>query len=202
MGFLDKLNLPGKKKAAANAGHEHELDADVPNMEDAAASASLADTMQAQQPRRPKIDFRGQDHQADDAEVESHGVPSVNRRTGSNKLVTGIGFVLILGVAGAGIYASNSPKKPVAKKASQEEKVSNTLPPIVMPDAPPPIDTSAGPIPLGHLPTSAGPGQVPQGSGAAPIPLQTGGGGRQMPGAGAQSKAEPTWWGTYSAPRY
>lgn len=196
MGFLDKLNLPGKKKAAANADHDHELDADVPNMEDAAASASLADTMQAQQPRRPKIDFRGQDHQADDAEVESHGVPSVNRRTGSNKLVTGIGFVLILGVAGAGIYASNSPKKPVAKKASQEEKVSNTLPPIAMPDAPPPIDTSsaAGPIPLGHMPTSAGPGQVPQGSGAAPIPLQTGGG-RQMPGAGAPAgKAEPTWW--------
>jgi len=73
------------------------------------------------------------------ARQENEGLPSVNRRKGGSKLVTGLGFVFIAGVAAAMIFAVNRDKEPTKKRTQNEAQVSNTLPPLVIPASPPPI---------------------------------------------------------------
>lgn len=138
----------------------------LPNMN---AEPSLSEAMQSQS----KKEFRAREKEVATAAAsaqaaqENEGLPSVNRRKGGNKLVTMLGFVFILGAAAALIVAVNSDKEPRSRKLS-DEQVSNNLPPLAIPSAPPPI-------------TIARPAPAPQGSPAAPIPMQ-------KPG-----KAAPDW---------
>jgi len=70
---------------------------------------------------------------------ENAGLPPVNRRKGGSKLVTMLGFVFIVGVAVALLFAVNGDKEPVKKKTPNETQVANNLPPLVFPAPPPPI---------------------------------------------------------------
>lgn len=125
-----------------------------------------------------KKEFRAREKKAADAAAsaravqENEGLPSVNRRKGGNKLVTTLGFVFILGAATALIVAVNGDKEPKQRKKQNEEQVSNNLPPLAIPSAPPPIAIAP--------PATAA--QVPPIREAKPIPVQ------QKPGK------EPLHW--------
>lgn len=164
MGFFDR-----HKGNQAEAPGE---DADgLPDMH--AEPSTLAEAMQSQ---HTKKDFRAREKAAASAAAatraaeENEGLPSVNRRRGNNKLVTALGFVFILGAAAALIVAVNGNKEPKKKKTNpNEERVSNTLPPIAIPSAPPPIAVASAPV----MPVA---GQVPpiKTASAQPIPVQGG----------------------------
>ncbi|SMB33216.1 Type IV secretion system protein virB10 (plasmid) [Sterolibacterium denitrificans] len=147
---------------------------DDDGLPDMNAEPSLSEAMQAQS----KKEFRAREKEAAAAAAsaraaqENEGLPSVNRRKGGNKLVTMLGFVFILGAAAALIVAVNGDKEPKSRKKQSDEQVSNNLPPLAIPAAPPPIAV-APPAPAG---------QVPPIRQAAPIPVQ------QKPG-----KEPPHW---------
>lgn len=172
MGLLDKIK--GNKAEAPGE------DADgLPDMH--AEPSTLAEAMQSQQSKK---DFRVREKEAEAARAaattaeENEGLPSVNRRRGTNKLVTALGFVFILGAAAALIVAVNGDKKPKKKTNPNEEQVSNTLPPIAIPAAPPPIVVAhATPVAGQVPPIKTGPAQ--------PIPVQ---------GAPKVAGKEPLHW--------
>lgn len=171
MGLFDKFK--------GNKGEAPGEDADgLPDMH--AEPSSLAEAMQSQQTKK---DFRAREKAAASAAAaarsaeENEGLPSVNRRRGNNKLVTALGFVFILGAAAALIVAVNGDKEPKKKTNPNEEQVSNTLPPIAIPAAPPPI-TVAHAAPVAPVPPiKTGPAQ--------PIPVQ---------GAPKVAGKEPLHW--------
>jgi len=146
------------------------------------AEPSFFEVMQAQS----KKEFRAREKEAAAAAAsaraaqENEGLPSVNRRKGSNKLVTMLGFVFILGAAAALIVAVNGDKEPKPRKKQNDEQVSNNLPPLAIPAAPPPIAV-APPAPQVPPIRQAAPTIRQQ---AAPIPVQ------QKPG-----KEPPHWSG-------
>lgn len=81
-------------------------------------------------------------------EIENAGVPTVNRQRSGGKLLTNIGYFLIVALGLALIVYVNSPKEPKAKKKNtQEEQVSNTLPPLVIPATPKPTVLAPPPPP-------------------------------------------------------
>ncbi len=64
---------------------------------------------------------------------ENEGVPTVNRRTGTNKVLTVIGYVFLI-ILGVGlIVLVNFPPKPKEKNNPLVEEVQNRMPPLVMP---------------------------------------------------------------------
>lgn len=172
MGLFDKLK--------GNKGEAPGEDADgLPDMH--AEPSTLAEAMQSQQSKK---DFRAREKAAASAAAtakaaeENEGLPSVNRRRGNNKLVTALGFVFILGAAAALIVAVNGDKEPKKKTNPNEEQVSNTLPPIAIPAAPPPIAVAhAAPVAGQVPPIKTGPAQ--------PIPVQ---------GAPKVAGKEPLHW--------
>lgn len=137
----------------------------LPNMQ--AQPITLAEI--AKQAKAHEKDFRGRENAAIN-NIENEGLPSVNRRTGNNKMVTIIGFIFILCVATWLIVVVNSDKtEPKKTVKPQEERITNNLPPLIAPPAPPPITIT---------PTTQTNTQVPSiNSGSVttatqPIPLQ------------------------------
>ena len=74
-------------------------------------------------------------------EIETEGIPSVNRRRGNNRIVNIGGFIAIL-VVGIAAFAVVNPDK-AAKKTitSDEQRISNTLPPLMLATTAPPPTT-------------------------------------------------------------
>lgn len=138
---------------------------------------------------RPKIDFRGDDRAANPEgdDPAAHGLPSVNRRAGSNRVVTALGFVGIACVAGGLIYANTGEKKPAEKKVANQQKIQNTLPAIAIPPAPAAIQVAELPPAAGQAPAIPLRGQPAGGAQA---------GGSPMSPAAAMTAAnkEPSWW--------
>lgn len=150
-------------------------------------SAPGADS-RPRQTRQNDAGFRGREN-PDSLELENEGLPSVNRRRGTNKLVTVLGFIFIIGAAMAMLIAVNSPKDVKKKNVVRDEKVANNLPPLVIPaPAPPtPIDF-AGAQPLQGAvvpPVAPGTGE------ARPIPLY--GGSNRRPVGTSDGKPAMTW---------
>jgi type IV secretion system protein VirB10 len=167
MGFFDKFK--GSKKDAARAPGAQQDD-DLPVLQ--ASEPTLAEA--AQQAHG----FRARETQdATDSQVESEGLPSVNRRKGNNKLVNILGLVVIAGVGLALIVAVNGKKGPKKPKSAAEtvEKVSNTLPPLAVPP-PPPIAVAPAPAPAASGAMLGQQGQVPAPAGGpgAAIPVRPG----------------------------
>ena len=89
---------------------------------------------------------------------EDHGLPSVNRKAGSNKLVTVIATVLLLLVGVALIAAVNSADKAKKEKKNQvADKVGSILPKLEIqaPPTPPPPPVTVQPTP-NPLPVASG----------------------------------------------
>jgi type IV secretion system protein VirB10 len=161
MGLFDRFN---RYKSAASPSDTGPGDDSLPHMGD--DPATLAQAMQS---RQMNDDGRAceQRHAHAAADDDNDGLPSVNRRRRGNKLVTALGFVFILGTAAALIIAVNSDKKPKPKKSQTEEQVTNKLPPILAPTAPPPITVAtASPLPS--------PPPTPPAPLTSPIPVQRG----------------------------
>lgn len=142
MGILDKLKRQPQK---GEKGEQADEVNDLPTLEE---PPTLADAVRSS--RELQRDFRGRENDTPNVS-EDEGLPSVNRRKGGNKLVTALGFLFILGAAAALIVSVNGPKKkPITseERQAQNEQVGNRLPPIAIPDAPPPIQTAhAGQVP-------------------------------------------------------
>lgn len=138
MRIWDKLK-GGRKQSDRGAAEPH-LDDDLPNMAaDEASDPSLADAMRQVRGARVRAT-----ESAFEQQVETEGLPSVNRRHGKNRIVNVLGIVVILGVGAAMIVAVNAKKQPTRKNlADAPEKVVNNLPPLVVPPAPPPIHLAA-----------------------------------------------------------
>jgi type IV secretion system protein VirB10 len=170
MGIFDRF----KKKDRAIG--DEEIGEGLPDMN--AQESSLAEAVK--EARHNPKEFRAREKAATVA-AENEGLPSVNRRQGSNKMVTALGFIFIIGAAAALVVAVNGDKEPKAKKSVQgaDEQVSNNLPPLAIPAPPPPI----------QLATSATPPVLVTQSGAHPIPLQGGAKPRVM----ANGKPQPDW---------
>jgi type IV secretion system protein VirB10 len=128
MGFFDGFKTSGKKPARdADTGFS-----DVPDMDPADDSLAAA--------TKRTHEFRARENEGvTDSQIEVEGLPSVNRRSGSNSVISMLGFLTILAVGGALIYAVNAKKdSPAAKKTRETvEKVASTLPPLVVPPPPP-----------------------------------------------------------------
>lgn len=136
--------------------------------------------------RQNDTSFRGREN-PDSLESENEGLPSVNRRRGTNKLVTVLGFIFIIGAAMAMLIAVNSPKDTKRKNVIRDEKVANNLPPLVIPAPPAPIDF-AGTQPLqGAVVPPVTPGTAE----AQPIPIY-GGSNRRATGT-IDGKPVMTW---------
>lgn len=138
----------------------------LPNMK--AEPQTLADTLKAT--KKGDKALLEQETVIKDA-AENEGLPSVNRRKGNNKLVTILGFIFILGAAGALIVAVNSDKTPKKKKV-QEDEISNNLPHFTKPPPPPVIKLAPTPI------QAQAPAIKP---GAQPIALKAGPNGKPLP---------------------
>ena len=122
---------------------------------------------------------------------DDHGLPSVNRRRGGNRLVTVLG-TLFLALAGVGLIVavnSGDKTKPV-KKNPVADRVESNLPKLVIPPPPaPPPQTAAAPAaaqPTSQPVSAAGP-QAP------PIPLKPAPAQPQKPPANANAKPPMTW---------
>lgn len=180
MSMWDKIKGPGNKPGQGKA--EPQTSDDLPDMSmQEHGDPTLADAMkQARSTRHRETEALFEQ------QIETEGLPSVNRRKGSNKIVNVLGVVVILGVGAAMIVAVNG-KKPQVKKnlADAPEKVVNNLPPLTVPAPPPPIqlattasDPSAIQLTSGQRPSAAAysTGPVPVGAGQAqPIPIQRAG---------------------------
>ncbi len=77
------------------------------------------------------------------ADLDSDGLPPINRGKKSGSLINFFGLVFILGVGATFLYSSIKNSRAVdghsKEKKGQVEKISNNLPPLVVPSAPPPI---------------------------------------------------------------
>jgi type IV secretion system protein VirB10 len=131
---------------------------------------------------------------ADNTAVENDGLPSVNKAKGGNKMVTTLIAIAALAVVVALLVAVNVDKGPKKKKA-EPEQIQNTLPPLVVPVAPPPIVMSsvsvATPGALGPLGAQV-PSIKPGAPGTQPIEIQGG----KPPGIGSKGstvKPVPDW---------
>ncbi len=125
---------------------------------------------------------------------DDHGLPSVNRRRGGNRLVTVLG-TLFLALAGVGLIVavnSGDKAKPV-KKNPVADRVESNLPKLVIPATPPP-PPQAPAAPAAAQPTNqaavsaAGPQTQP-----SPIPLKPAPAQPQKPPANANAKPPMTW---------
>ena len=130
MGNFEWFGLGKKTDGKANNNAEN-----LPNM--SIESATLADLMQASHNKGSPLPV----------ESENEGLPSVNRRKGGNKLVTYLGFAVILG-AGFAMYlgfggGDKTPK--TAKMPQKEEQINSRLPELVIP--PPPKRVAVAPTP-------------------------------------------------------
>jgi type IV secretion system protein VirB10 len=106
---------------------------------------TLADV--AKQARYATNDFRVRENMAATGH-DNEGLPSVNRRSGNNKLITVLGFIFILGAAGALIVAVNKDKNGKPKSKAQSDQIANNLPALVVPAAPPPISHAPAQQPI------------------------------------------------------
>lgn len=159
MSLLEKLK--GFKKRAPEEGEAEEL----PEM---IAEPIKPTSRVKRQETTEETEFRAREKQ-DTNEVENAGVPSVNRNKRGNKLITILGFFFILGAATALIVAVNSDKPGTKKKKdASQEQISNNLPPILIPSAPPPIDITQAATPA---PGAQVPAIKPGMPGVQPIPL-------------------------------
>jgi type IV secretion system protein VirB10 len=166
MGFLD--NSRDNNGQPAGEGH---TDMNQQQTLANAVSQARADT------NNPGLGGQSGASMADD-----EGLPSVNRRKGSNKLVTILGFIFILGAAAAMVVAVNGNKGPKEKKDHQSETIANNLPPLAIPPAP--VSVTATPVPL--TPVAAG----PQGATTLkPIAVQA-----NQPGMTAGGRKLPPEW--------
>jgi type IV secretion system protein VirB10 len=139
--------MKGRGKKSGQHAADSQSGDDLPNMSvQETNDPTLADAMQQAR------GFRSRETEAAfDQQVETEGLPSVNRRKGSNKVVNVLGIVVILGVGAAMIVAVNG-KKPVTRKnlADAPEKVVNNLPPLSIPAPPPPMQlATTSPDPSG-----------------------------------------------------
>lgn len=74
--------------------------------------------------------------------AENEGLPSVNRRKGSNRLVTVLGFMFIACVAAVLVVTVNSGTKQKMELKPSDEQAPSRLPPIVIPPPQPVATTS------------------------------------------------------------
>ena len=132
MSAWDKLKGRGQKPGQRATGAQPADDLPDMSMQEP-SDPTLADAMRHARGSRSRETEKIFDEQAD---IE--GLPSVNRRKGSNKIVNVLGIVVILGVGAAMIVAVNG-KKPRTKMnlADAPEKVVNNLPPLAVPPPPP-----------------------------------------------------------------
>lgn len=114
-----------------------------------------------------------------DDEIEHAGLPSVNRRSSSSRLINGLGVIVIVGVGAALILAANRPSSPRRAAENPPRTVSNTLPPLVMP-APPAPPATAMPVPSFMAPLASAP--------PPPRPIEI-----PRPQAHASTKPERDW---------
>ena len=176
MGFLDRFKAKKQGSDLPQAG-------EVPDMTPA-EPATLAEAAQRSHGSR----MPGPQSREVASDVESEGVPSVNARKGSSKLVTWLGVVFILLAGGAMVVAVNGQKgsDPRKSKSLAREAVANNLPPLVMPAAPPapaaPIFGPGSPVAL----AASAPSASAVAGGAKAIPLQS-------QKAGPNAKPELDW---------
>jgi type IV secretion system protein VirB10 len=178
MSIWDKMK-GGKKPSPGTA--EPQSEHDLPDLSvDKHSDPTLADAMKQARGARAR-----EAESIFDQQVETEGLPSVNRRMGSNKIVNVLGIVVILGVGAAMIVAVNGKKQPTRKNlADSPEKVVNNLPPLSVPPPPPLQVAATAPDPsamqltggqhpgvAGYAPVSNG-ARVGQGQ---PIPIQRAG---------------------------
>lgn len=182
MGIFDKLKGFGKKPAAQR--EDEEPADDLPDLEAVETEPTLAQAARATHGQRGR-----EPDSAAQEQFESEGLPSVNRRRGSNKVVNVLGLFVIIAIGAAMIVAVNGKKTPVRKKTEPSDKVANTLPPLAVPPPPPPIQTvsmpmgAAGPAP-GGLSTTPPPAATPSGP-PFPVAVQ-----RAAAGKGPQDWAD------------
>lgn len=100
-----------------------------------------------------RTDFRARETEQDFA-----GIPSVNRRSGLNKFVTGFGFLFIIVIAGIVIWKLNFGDGPVKRKP-KDTAIENNLPRLELPE-PAPIAVTPVKVPPIKV-TEAGPGPAP-----------------------------------------
>lgn len=138
MNIWKKLISRGRQHASNDSKPEPEHE--VPDLsEDESSAATLAAAMQQargthERDKEPSVE----------QQLESEGLPSVNRRRGSHQFVNVLGIVVILGVGVALIVAVNGKSHPIKKRhADAPERVVNNLPPLMVPPPPPPIQTAA-----------------------------------------------------------
>jgi type IV secretion system protein VirB10 len=159
MGLADLFK---SKKAKPSPGEDDGLP-------DVSAAATDAAATASPRSKAEEKEFRARETEAV-AAAENEGLPSVNRRRGGNKLVTGIGFVVILGMATALLVSVNTEKGPkLRKKPNANEMISNNLPPLAAPPVPAPL---GAPVTLGG--TSPGAAAAPATGSTRPIALQGG----------------------------
>lgn len=98
-----------------------------------------ARTEEAAQATNEKKSFRVRENPA----PEKEGIPSVNRGRG-HKTVTVLSLIVAVGVAGMLVVNANSDKTAVKKRKNEDEaRITNNLPPLVVPPEPPPINVAA-----------------------------------------------------------
>jgi type IV secretion system protein VirB10 len=126
-----------------------------------------------------------QDHDLHD----DHGLPSVNRRAGSNKLITILGTIFLLLAGIALIVAVNSGEKgKPAKKNQVADRVESNLPKLIIPATPPPPTPPPVTVqPANQAAVSATGPQPP------PIPLKPAPAQPPKPPANANAKPPMTW---------
>jgi type IV secretion system protein VirB10 len=153
---VDEGDMATQAEAAAV-----QFDDDIPDMLEERDATTLAEAAQRSHKARrpaPQVELE------DDEDIDD-GLPSVNRRRSGNKAMTYLGFLAILVIGAALIWAVNGPKGPSKKKAS-DERLANTMPQLVLPKPipPPPPPLPAEPIaavaerarPIGAKPLPAG----------------------------------------------
>lgn len=128
--------MKGRGKKPAPLPTEPQLEDDLPDLSTVERDdATLADAMRQARGARSH-----ETESLSEQQVETEGLPSVNRHRGNNKLVNVLGIVVILAVGAAMIVAVNGKKQPVKRNlAEAPEKVVNNLPPLAVPPPPPPI---------------------------------------------------------------
>ena len=136
MNFLKKIFGNNDKQAVDYTSQTQD---DLPNLE-AESIPTLANNDVPKTSRHANEmneEFRGRENHV---EVTTNELPSVNKAAGNNKMVTILGFIFIIGAAIALFSAANGNKKPKEKKQDVAEKITNTLPPLVIPQEPAKIE--------------------------------------------------------------
>lgn len=142
----------GRNRKTTQPPIEPQLEEDLPDLSTQPSNdPTLADAL-----RQAHVQRSGTTESTFEQQVESEGLPSVNRIKGSNKVVNVLGIVVILAI-GAALIAAVNGKKSTAKKGRAEapEKVVNNLPPLIVPPPPPIQLASATPSPGAIAPSGA-----------------------------------------------